>query len=158
MSRFAAGPSGVTVRLTAPEIAILSRLGSLLGGAGVEQDDPATGRLIPKIYPDDEGASREFERLAGKERVEVRSADRESFVRGLDAAGDGDLVLDDDQAASWLRVIGEARIVVAARKGLFDAGLPEGSVEDPEVALVMFLGLVQEDLVVQMMAKMEDAQ
>lgn len=157
MNRFEAGTGGVTVRLNGSEIAILSRLGSLLGGAGVEKDDPATERLVPQIYPDDDGASREFERLAGKERVEVRSADREAFANGLQAAGDGELVLDDESAAAWLRVIGEARIVVAARKGLFDAGLPTGAVDDPEVALVMFLGLLQEELVGQMMTRMEDA-
>lgn len=156
MSRFEAGPSGVTVRLPGPELAILSRLGSLLGGAGVGKDDPATERLTPRIYPEDESASREFERLAGKERVEARSADREVFADGLQAAAGGALVLDDDEAAAWLRVIGEARVVVAARKGLFDAGLPTGSVDDPEVALVMFLGLLQEELVGQVLTRMEE--
>ncbi len=155
MSRFEAGPAGVTVRLAGPELAILSQLGSLLGGAGVGKDDPATERLVPQIYPADDSASREFERLAGKERVEARSADREVFASGLQAAAGGDLVLDDEKAAAWLRVIGEARIVVAARKGLFEDGLPTGSVDDPEVALVMFLGLLQEELVGQVLTRME---
>ncbi len=158
MSRFQARDTGIAVTLAGPEIAILSRLGSLLGGAGVDKDDPARERLAPRIYPDDDTASREFDRLAGKERIEVRSADRETFARGLDAAAGGELLLTTEEAAAWLRVVGEARIVVAARKGLFEEGLPEGSVADPEVALVMFLGLVQEELVGEMLLNMEDTE
>ncbi len=157
MSRFTAVPGGVEVTLIGPEIAILSRLASLLGGAGVEKDDPAGTRLAPALYPDDDKASREFDRLAGKERVEVRSADRESFSVGLDAAAAGPLLLEPDDAAAWARVIGEARIVLAARKGLFEDGLPTGPVDDPEVAFVMFLGVVQEELVEAMLMNMEDA-
>jgi hypothetical protein len=68
MSRFKATGSGIEVDLEAPEIAILSRLGSLLGAVGVEKSDPARVRLNPALYADDEGASREFDRLVGKER------------------------------------------------------------------------------------------
>lgn len=156
MSRFRATAEGVEVTLMGPEIAILARLGGLLGSAGLEEVDPATRRLRPNIYPNDGQASRDFNRLAGKERVEVRSADRETFSRGLDDASAGSIVLGRDDAAAWARVIGEARIVLAARKGLFDAGLPEGKVDDPEVAFVMFLGVVQEELVSQMLLTMEE--
>lgn len=156
MSRFRAVPGGVEVRLLGPEIAILSGLGSMLSAAGVEPNDPARKRLLPEVYPDDKDASRDFRRLAEKERVEARSVDREVFARGLEEAAIGSFVLSADHAASWLRVIGEARVVIAARKGLFDAGLPEGRVEDAEVALVMFLGVVQEELVSEMLVNMED--
>ena len=156
MSRFRATADGVEVNLMGPEIALLERLGSLLVGAGVDKGDPALERLVPKIYPDDDKASREFGRLAGKEHVEVRSADREVFNRGLRAAGKDGIVLTPDEAAAWVRVIGEARIVLAARRGLFEKGLPAQPVEDPEVAFVMFLGIVQEELVGHMLKKMED--
>lgn len=156
MRRFVATADGIEVQLLSTEIAILERLGALLQGAGVEKDDPAAQRLRPVIYADDTQASREFDRLAAKERVEVRSADREKFADGLKAAEAGVFTLARDDAATWARVLGESRIVLAARKGLFDTGLPEGRPKDPEVALVMYIGLLQEELVAAMLATMED--
>ena len=157
MSWFSAVDGGVEVSLSGPEIAVLSRLGSLLGGAGVENDDPARERLLPVVYPDDPEASREFDRLASKERVEARSVDREAFVAGLTAAASGTTMLRAEDAAAWARVLGEARIVVASRKGLFETGLPEGPIDDPEVAFLTFLGLLQEELVGAMLTSMDGA-
>jgi hypothetical protein len=156
MSRFRATTQGVEATLLGPEIAILARLGGLLDSAGVKKGDPATDRLMPDIYPRDGQSSRDFHRLVGKERMAARSADREVFGRGLEAAMTGTTLLTADDAAAWARVIGEARIVLAARKGLFDSGLPDGKVDDPEVALVMFLGVVQEELVSEMLLTMEE--
>lgn len=156
MSRFHGTSSGVEVNLTAAEIAILSGLGSLLGAAGVEKGDPARARLNPTIYANDERASREFDRLVDKERVELRSADRELFANILQAATVGMVTLAESDAAAWVRVIGEARIVLAARKGLFDAGLPAEPPTDPEIALVMLLGYLQEELVGEMLTIMGD--
>ncbi len=156
MSRFRATADGIEMSLMGPEIAILARLSGLVGSAGVEKGDPARERLFPEVYPGDAAASRDFHRLAGKERIEGRSADREIFSRTLEAAAVDPVLLSPDDAAAWARVVGEARVVLAARKGLFDTGLPEGRPEDPEVAFVMFLGVVQEELVSQMMLRMED--
>lgn len=156
MSRFRATADGVEVQLFDTEIAILQSLGAVLQGAAEGKDDPATPRLHPVIYSKDPQASREFDRLAAKERVEVRSADRELFADGLKTAEAGVFTLSTEDAATWARVLGESRIVLAARKGLFDSGLPEGRPEDPEVALVMFIGVLQEELVGQMLAIMED--
>jgi hypothetical protein len=112
--------------------------------------------LTPKIYPNDEHASRDFDRLAEKERVEVRSADREVFNQGLDSVVGGPVVLTDSEAAAWARVLGEARVVLAARKGLFESGLPDQPGKDPEVALVSFLGVLLDQLVGAMMARIEE--
>ena len=155
MSRFLATEEGVRVQLLDSEVAILARLGGLLGGAGVEKDDPAGKRLRPTIYVNDADASREFDRLAAKERVEVRSADRERFNEGLQAAAVGTTTLSAEETAVWARVLGESRIVLAARKGLFDTGLPDDRPDDPEVSLLMYLGLLQEELVAAMLATME---
>lgn len=158
MSRFAGSGRGVALQLGPSEIAILSRLATMVSGAGVAKDDPARQRLNPTLYPDDEVASREFERLAAKERVEVRSADREVFDATLSRAVEERVVLSHAEAAAWVRVIGEARIVLAARKGLFEAGLPEEMPTDPEVALVLLLGYLQEELVGEMLRSMEDVE
>jgi hypothetical protein len=156
MTRFRGSEDGIALELNPSEVAILSRLATLVGGAGVSKDDPARQRLNPVIYPGDETASREFERLAAKERVEVRSADRELFDETLRRANAGRLLLTQDQAGAWARVLGEARIVLAARKGLFDSGLPTDLPTDPELALVLLLGHLQEELVNEMLRTMED--
>ncbi len=156
MNRFTATATGINVYLADTEIAILGRLVNLLGGAGVGNDDPAARRLRPVIYADDATASREFDRLAAKERVEARSADRERFADGLRTAAKGILSLNAEDASTWARVLGESRIVLAARKGLFESGLPDKRPEDPEVALVMYIGILQEELVAEMLATMED--
>lgn len=147
--RFAARSDGIATALRAEEIAVLSQLPHLLGAVGAERDDPAVGRMTPALYPEDAGASREFSRLTDKERGEARSADRARFVATLTSAR-----LDAGDAAAWLRVIGEARIVLAARKGLFNSGLEDPNVSDPEVALVVFLGHLQDELATAMMSNM----
>lgn len=156
MSRFRGSEEGIALELNPSEVAILSRLPTLVEGAGIDKDDPARHRLNPAIYPEDEASSREFERLVAKERVEVRSADRELFDETLRRAAGGRLLLNGEESAAWARVLGEARIVLAARKGLFDSGLPTGLPTDPELALVLLLGHLQEELVSEMLRTMED--
>jgi hypothetical protein len=131
-------------------------MATLIAGVGVEKDDPAQQRLNPVVYPEDEVASREFERLAAREREEVHAVDRELFEETLLKASGGELLLSHEEAAAWARVLGEARVVLAARKGLFEAGLPTSMPSDPEVALVFLLGYLQEELVGEMLRTMED--
>lgn len=157
MSRFSASDNRISVQLTEGEVAILTRVATLVRGAGVDKDDPARARLHPSLYPDDDTASREFDRLAAKERVEARSADREVYAATLGRASRGPIRLSPLEAASWVRVLGEARIVLAARKGLFETGLPTSRPSDPEVALVLLLGHLQEELVGELTRTMEDA-
>ncbi len=157
MNRFRLVADGVEVHLDESEIAVLGRLGSLFSAAGVTEKDPATERLSPKVYPNDASASREFDRLANKERVESRSADRELFTKGISTARSGTCVLDSDEAAVWARVIGESRLVLAARGGVFEDGWPDDPTNRPEVAFSMFLGQLLEELIDQMLASMEDA-
>lgn len=158
MSRFEAVADGIEVTLESMEIAIVSRLTTLLGGAGVERGDPARDHLSPRVYPNDKAASREFERLTAKENAEQRSSDREAFADSVTAAGGGTIVLTSEDAASWARVLAESRIVLAARRGLFESGMPDGRSLDPEVALIALLGDFQEELVAEMTKKMENAE
>jgi hypothetical protein len=157
MSRFRAVAEGIEVTLIGPEIAVLYQLGSLLGAAGVDKNDPARKRMMPPVYSDDDRSSRDFDRFAEKERVEARSRDREIFNDGLDNAVGGTMTLTDAEAAAWARVLGEARIVISARKGIFETGMPDEPGNDAEVALVMFLGVIQEELVGQMLKRLEMA-
>jgi hypothetical protein len=150
MRRFQAGEKGITVSLEPTEWTVLARLTTLLGSAGVEKGDPAWARLKPVLYPDDAGASREFERLTAKESAELRSSDRERFSESVRAAAGGTIVLASDGAASWARVLAESRIVLAARRGLFETGMSGEQYSDPEIALIALLGGFQEELVAEM--------
>ncbi|MDJ0925318.1 MAG: DUF2017 family protein [Acidimicrobiia bacterium] len=156
MSRFRAGSDGIAVALDASEITVLLRLGSLLGSAGMERRDPARARLNPSLYPGDESASREFDRLAAKELAKARSIDRERFAETLRTAQQGSITLAGDDAASWARVLAESRLVLAARNGGVTAGRLAEQPADPETALIGLLGSVLEDLVVVMLESMED--
>lgn len=170
MSRFTAAGEKVLVALEPEEVAVLSRLPTLLGSVGASWDDPAQGRLNPEAYPGDIAASREFSRLTEKEVTEARSADRERFADTLHRLRERP-VLHPVEAAAWVRVLGEARLVLAARHGLLGAGPtpsePPESVDlielteppppaDPELALVDYLGSLQDDLVGEMLTGLGD--
>ena len=158
MIRFSAVGREVEVVLDGSEVAILASLTNLLASAGEEKGDPALSHLNPVVYRDDAAASREFERFASKERNEVRNEDRVRFGEMVQAAATRPLLLGPSDAAVWARVLGEARIVIAARKGLFEDGLPTEAPTDPEIALVVLLGYLQEELVGEMLKAMEGAQ
>ncbi|MGD2051668.1 MAG: DUF2017 family protein [Acidimicrobiia bacterium] len=169
MSRFTAAGQKVLVALEPEEVAILSRLPSLLGSVGASWNDPARDRLNPEAYPGDTVASREFSRLTEKELVEARSSDRERFADTLDRLREQPVLRKGD-AAAWVRVLGEARLVLAARHGM-PAGGPAAPDEqpspidvddlaspppdaDPELMLVDYLGVLQDDLVGEMLTGM----
>ncbi len=168
MSQFTAAGQKVLVALEPEEIAILSRLPSLLGSVGASWDDPAQTRLNPEAYPGDILASREFSRLTEKEITEARSGDREQFTETLHRLHERP-VLHSTEAAAWVRVLGEARLVLAARHGLLraDPTAPESDdsgelaeltvvpdPSDPELALVDYLGSLQDVLVGELLTGM----
>ena len=77
----------------------------------------------------------------------ARHEDRAAFAACLDRVP---LLLTEDEAQIWLRVVGEARLVVAARMGIVDdydwsdrrmAARPDG-------AVLQYLSYVQDGLVV----------
>lgn len=166
MSRFTVAGQKVLVALEPEEVAILSRLPTLLGSVGASWNDPAHDRLNPEAYPGDTVASREFSRLTEKELVEARSADRERFADTLRRLRERPVLRPGD-AAAWVRVLGEARLVLAARHGT-PAGGPAAADEqpaaddltvtppaaNPELMLVDYLGALQDDLVGELLTGM----
>jgi hypothetical protein len=157
VSRFAAAGDGIGVRLGAAEVAILARLPSLLGSVGADAGDPAVARLHPAAYPESESESTELIRLTEEDLALQRRVDLEVFTGALqDAAGGVEISRDDAEA--WLRVLEAARIVLAARRGLFDlSDLSEASIADPDVALVSLMGMYQQELAEALLATMRPA-
>jgi hypothetical protein len=154
VSRIAPTARGVEIQLSSAEIAILSRLPSLLGSVGSDPTDPAPKRLHPAAYPNDEEGSAELARLTKDDLAEGRTADVDVFARQLPETGDG-ITISSADAEAWMRVLGSARIVLASRRGLFDLeDLAELPNDDPDVALVNLLGAYQQTLAEVLLAAM----
>jgi hypothetical protein len=151
--RFRRTPSGVEPNLEPSEYAILERIPGLVESIGANRHDPAATRLDPPVHPGDDRASVEFSRLAGTEVAQGRSADAETFQRTLQSAqADGSLSVEDAEA--WVRTLGTARVALIARKGReFDDGsFAAADRGDPDILLVDYLGILQEDLLVVLLA------
>lgn len=163
MVRASRGRDGrVVVQLRRDEAAVLAQVPALLDSVGQDEGDPAQRRLAPSARPDDAESDREFVRLAAAELESARNLDRGVFLRTL-GRGSRRLELTVDEAEAWVRVVGDARLVIAARLGLFEPGVEDidvVSVDDadeplsPHMAMVHFFGYVQQALVEALLSTM----
>ena len=139
------------MRLSREEVDALSLLPGVLASVGREEDDPAAARLSVAAYPNDEEAQAEYGRLMAPELEQQRTRDRATVSSSLDAARRGPVALSTAEADSWLMVINEARLALAARLGISEEGwgLPghPRDVPAPEMALLVYLTGVQDDLI-----------
>ncbi len=144
MIEFEPRPGGVRVRLSTADVGVLGRIPALLDTLGDPADDPAAARLAPGAYPDDAAADAEFRRLADTELARGRSDDRAGLLESL---APGDVDLDAEQAAAWLRVINETRLLLAARLGIEDDGWSYRRLgRSSRAALLYYLSWAQESL------------
>ena len=149
MRLFVARDGVIRSRLSDFEAAVLGLVPQLLAGVGESGADPAADRLTPQIHPGDLERSEEFRRLAADMIQGTRDTDADVLAAGLDriAAG-GSLTFE--AAASWMRALAHARVILGARLGIEDDGW-EGdraaAAGDSRIGVLHFLGHVQEDLV-----------
>jgi hypothetical protein len=134
---------GVAVRLRSWERRLVGLAADLLDG--LEPDDPAATRLHYVAHADDPDAEERFHDLTAGMLEEARASDRAAVRATLAAA-----TLTGEEAESWLRVVGEARLVLAGRAdvredGWEEHGAPPGKAA--EWALLHGLGYVQDRLV-----------
>lgn len=128
----------IMIRLSEPERLAIAGLPEV-----IEAADGADGRFEYQAHPADPEAERRYHELVGDDLAAARAADREAFAAALGAES-----LENEQAEAFMRVVGEARIVLAARLGIEEDGWEEtASIEDPEVAMLHYLGYLQESLV-----------
>lgn len=118
----------------------------LLESVGEAPGDPAAERLDIAVYPDDLQAAEEFRRLMSSEMDEGRRTDRSAFAEVLEAAAAGSAVLSLEQAESWLLVLGEARLTLAARMGIEAEGWGEEDSPEPAMAMLHYLSWLQASL------------
>jgi hypothetical protein len=135
----------VRVELAQRDRDLLGQIPELLGTVQSDQGDPAFGVLHRAAYPDDTEASREFGALTASDTKSLRRSDR----RIASAVGAGRTELSRDEATALLRSINEARLVLAARSGVMDAGegWESGINDDPTLAAIAWLGHVQGELI-----------
>ena len=140
---------GVEVNLDAAERAILHRIPDLIGSVGAAADDPAGLRLDPMVFPEDPEASREFSRLAGSDVAAGRQSDATTFAATLAAAEGSRADLTMEEVEACVRALGTARLTLAARNPTIvdDESFSAASRSQPDVALIDYLGLLQEELV-----------
>lgn len=108
---------GIEVRLGEEEAAFLRQLPLLLADVGSPSDDPAAARLDVPVYLDDPDSEEELKRWIEPELAASRAADRSSFLTLVDAAADG-TIASPLEAESFLRVLVEGRLALAARLGV----------------------------------------
>lgn len=134
-------PEGIEIRLDPYDVAFLSQLPTLLETVGNIPQDPAAERLSVPVYLDEPEANEEWWGWMGPELEQSRSADRSAFSLLVDAAEEG-VVASDDEAAAFLRVLVEARLVLAARMGV-EVESDYARLDDPDAAALDYLGQLQ---------------
>jgi hypothetical protein len=101
----------------------------------------ADGRLAYSPHPDDEDAAAKYRDLVGDDLAQMRRVDRAAFEEVLEGESE-----QPETIEAFMRVIGEARIVLADRLGIEDDGW-ESEMDmrsDPELALLGWLGYLQD--------------
>jgi len=143
MSHFTATSEGIAVSFSTEERIFLGDVLPLLADIGQVGVDPAATRLNVPVYLDAPEANEEWWRLMGEELSSARRADRAVYRKVLDA--EGEPVLSDEDADSFLRVINEARLALGARLGL-DVEDDHDRLPEDQRQVLDYLGWILEEL------------
>lgn len=138
---------GVVVSLGFDALEFLGGLPELLEDvAAAGPGDPGFARLNVAAYRHDDAAQREYSEMATPMLAELRAGHQALFVAGLEAAADH-RPLTLEQAEAWLTVLGDARLAIAARLGITEAGWSQDPPQDGARAALDFLSFLQDRLV-----------
>ena len=139
----------IRVRLSSRDRELIGRLPSLVADAA-SPSDPGYEVLHRDVHRDDPDESAAFAELIADDAERRRSVDAAVARRVAEGAD----LLDRPDAQSLVRVINDARLVLAARSGAFERG-PEWERDirrDPSLAAVVWLGYLESDLVEALMS------
>ena len=149
---------GARARLPAREHALLASLPDQLRALLTGADDPtgARARLLPRAY-DDPDPEAEYRELMEEPLVEEKLAAIGAFAATLgdppaaeapdEAAGQVVIDLDPDEAEAWLTAVNDARLALGVIAGIeTEEQWEEASFTDPAHAALLYLGLLQEEL------------
>lgn len=134
----------IKLALTAQERAVLHTLPQTLDNLGTPDVDPAVVRLHPPAYPDDPVADAYFREMTEDDLAKDRAADRSRFTETVSADS-----MSDDDAEIWLRVLGDARLTLAARMGIEQDDWEDDRslAESREGAMLHYLSYLQDALI-----------
>jgi hypothetical protein len=123
----------------------------------LDRTDPVVARLFPDLYPDDREASTDLHRYTDDD-LKAAKLEQAGAVLGALPRGGGTVRLDEEQAATWLRALTDARLALGLRIDVRDDTDLEAEIDDavladptsPRVQLLSvyaFLTLLQASLV-----------
>lgn len=132
MLEFAEGESGVLRSLIDQYLEVVG------GDAGT---DPAHARLFPAAYRDDDSAAEEFSRYTRSGLVDRKAANAAQVSLALD---EETVRLGSDDAARWLPLLTDLRLVIADRLGIRVDG--DEVPDTPAGEVYAWLGHLQESI------------
>ncbi len=103
--------------------------------------DPALLRLLPDAYADDPEASARFRRFTERDLREAKRAAAQAVLAALadiPTGESGTVVFEGDAVRSWLGLLNDARLTIAARLGVSEDNHPELAAlpdEDPRAGM-----------------------
>jgi hypothetical protein len=133
----------ISLQLDRAESAFLSDMVRMLESVGQIDGDPGEKRLNVPAYLGDAESAEEWRREMGDRIEDGRAEDRKVLRSALET--DGRVMLEPARAEAILRVVNEARLVLAARLGIEVESDYEHLDAAGTVAL-HYLGLFIEDL------------
>ncbi len=136
---------GIHLRFPDWLVSFLQDLPGLLATIGDGEGDPAADRFDLPVYLNNPTANAEWQRWMASELDESRAADRSAFAEILAAASEG-VDISTLEAHAMLRVLGEARLVLAARAGV-DVESDYADLDDHTMTTLDTLAHLQETLI-----------
>ena len=100
-------------------------------------DDPVLARLLPDGYRDDPDAAGDFRRFTELDLRQMKVAHARTVIASLERSGEK-VTLSDDECASWLGLLNDARLALGTRIGITDDNHDElAAVADDDPRLPM---------------------
>ncbi len=129
---------------------LLDQLEQLLGADAEDVgDDPVLARLLPDGHRGDPEIAADFREMT-ESALRSGKADDLAVVRATLPAAGGEVRLDADQAAAWLRSTNDLRLALGTRLDIQDDTEPPEEItgeEDQQLAVYYWLTAVQGSLV-----------
>ena len=136
---------------------VLSQVMELITDDDLDRADPVVARLFPDFYPDDLETSSDLHRYTDDD-LKAAKLEQAEVVLGALPRGGGTVRLDEEQAATWLRALTDARLALGMRLDVRDdtnleAEIDDAVLADPmsprvqQLSVYAFLTLLQASLV-----------
>ena len=123
-----------------------------IGSNAATPDDPVLARLLPDGYLDDPEAAGDFRRFTELDLRQMKVSHARTVMSCLERSGEK-VTLTDDECASWLGLLNDARLALGTRIGITDdnheelGALPDDDPRIPMLQVYDWLTYLQDSLV-----------